>query len=129
MIFILLVEGKLCTNFALPGSKKRDQKQQRTDAFSGDSGVHVWIDWAERMCTTVCGCFEDNITHLTDGKLGINVLWLFLLFFFNQVAVMSGHFELGEIIKNHRDTDVGKKGNSIFMLIFYIFVLKSLRST
>ncbi|KAG7238913.1 hypothetical protein INR49_030460, partial [Caranx melampygus] len=23
-----------------------------------------------------------------------------------QVAVMSGHFELGEIIKNHRDTDV-----------------------
>lgn len=25
-----------------------------------------------------------------------------------QVAVMSGHFELGEIIKNHRDTDVGK---------------------
>ena len=26
----------------------------------------------------------------------------------NQVAVMSGHFELGEIIKNHRDTDVGK---------------------
>lgn len=28
--------------------------------------------------------------------------------FFNQVAVMSGHFELGEIIKNHRDTDVGK---------------------
>lgn len=21
---------------------------------------------------------------------------------------MSGHFELGEIIKNHRDTDVGK---------------------
>uniref|UniRef100_A0A3B3XUY4 SH3 and multiple ankyrin repeat domains 1 n=1 Tax=Poecilia mexicana TaxID=48701 RepID=A0A3B3XUY4_9TELE len=24
-----------------------------------------------------------------------------------QVAVMSGHFELGEIIKNHKDTDVG----------------------
>lgn len=21
---------------------------------------------------------------------------------------MSGHFELGEIIKNHRDTDIGK---------------------
>lgn len=31
-----------------------------------------------------------------------------LLIVFNQVAVMSGHFELGEIIKNHRDTDVGK---------------------
>lgn len=44
MILILFVEGKLCTNFALPGSKKRDQKQQRTDAFSGDSGVHVWIN-------------------------------------------------------------------------------------
>lgn len=27
---------------------------------------------------------------------------------FYQVAVMSGHFELGEIIKNHRDTDVGE---------------------
>uniref|UniRef100_A0AAQ6IDS9 SH3 and multiple ankyrin repeat domains 1 n=1 Tax=Anabas testudineus TaxID=64144 RepID=A0AAQ6IDS9_ANATE len=25
-----------------------------------------------------------------------------------QLAVMSGHFELGEIIKNHKDTDVGK---------------------
>lgn len=24
-----------------------------------------------------------------------------------KVAVMSGHFELGEIIKNHNDTDVG----------------------
>lgn len=43
MVLILFVEGKLCTNFALPGSKKRDQKQQRTDAFSGDSGVHVWV--------------------------------------------------------------------------------------
>lgn len=25
-----------------------------------------------------------------------------------QLAVMSGHFELGEIIKNHKDSDVGK---------------------
>lgn len=31
-----------------------------------------------------------------------------IFFVFYQVAVMSGHFELGEIIKNHRDTDVGK---------------------
>ncbi len=30
------------------------------------------------------------------------------LFCFWQVAVMSGHFELGEIIKNHNDADVGK---------------------
>lgn len=39
--------------------------------------------------------------HLTVSKI-------FILFVFYQVAVMSGHFELGEIIKNHRDTDVGK---------------------
>lgn len=25
-----------------------------------------------------------------------------------QLAIMSGHFELGEIIKNHKDSDVGK---------------------
>lgn len=24
-----------------------------------------------------------------------------------QVAIMSGHFELGEIIKNHKDSDIG----------------------
>lgn len=59
-------------------------------------------------CARPCGCFEDNITHLIDGKLGIYVLWLFFINFLDQVAVMSGHFELGEIIKNHRDTDVGK---------------------
>lgn len=44
MVLILFVEGKLCTNFALPGSKKRDQKQQRTDAFSGDGAVHVGLN-------------------------------------------------------------------------------------
>ena len=25
-----------------------------------------------------------------------------------QLAVLSGNFELGEIIKNHKDTDIGK---------------------
>lgn len=30
--------------------------------------------------------------------------WLLCL----QLAVMSGHFELGEIIKNHKDSDTGK---------------------
>lgn len=55
---------------------------------------------------------------------------------FTQVAVMSGHFELGEIIKNHRDADVGqyfgcfldmlccfkknKKNKNLFMSILFI---------
>lgn len=45
---------------------------------------------------------------------------------------MSGHFELGEIIKNHKDSDVGKLYMIIFLamslevhleLIFYTYVL------
>lgn len=36
--------------------------------------------------------------------------------FVGQVAVMSGNFELGEIIKNHRDTDVGKSLRSGLIL-------------
>lgn len=109
MILILFVEGKLCTNFALPGSKKRDQKQQRTDAFSGESGAHVWINpelsvrWS--VCTSVCGCSEDDVIGWKVVHLCAVIVFMN---FFNQVAVMSGHFELGEIIKNHRDTDVGK---------------------
>lgn len=35
-----------------------------------------------------------------------------------QLAIMSGHFELGEIIKNHKDTDIGK---------FYVCILSIFR--
>lgn len=40
--------------------------------------------------------------------LKIALLQSLLQYYFWQVAVMSGHFELGEIIKNHNDADVGK---------------------
>lgn len=33
-----------------------------------------------------------------------------------QLAVLSGHFELGEIIKNHKDSDIGKIPWQLFLL-------------
>lgn len=42
-------------------------------------------------------------SQMKDYCVAENLTWLLL-----QVAVMSGHFELGEIIKNHNDLDVGK---------------------
>ncbi|MEQ2229173.1 hypothetical protein ILYODFUR_016243 [Ilyodon furcidens] len=39
-----------------------------------------------------------------------------------QVAVMSGHFELGEIIKNHRDTDKDSH------VIIYLMILMNCSS-
>lgn len=35
-----------------------------------------------------------------------------------QLAIMSGHFELGEIIKNHKDSDVGKLYVYMFLYFF-----------
>lgn len=40
---------------------------------------------------------------MKDYCVAENLTWLLL-----QVAVMSGNFELGEIIKNHNDKDIGK---------------------
>lgn len=31
---------------------------------------------------------------------------------FLQVAVIAGNFELGELIRNHREQDVGKEGGA-----------------
>lgn len=34
---------------------------------------------------------------------------------------MSGHFELGEIIKNHRESDVGKGQRFILVVVIFLF--------
>jgi len=34
---------------------------------------------------------------------------------------MSGHFELGEIIKNHRESDVGKERRFILVVPVFLF--------
>lgn len=44
-----------------------------------------------------------SYSQMKDYCVAENLTWLLL-----QVAVMSGNFELGEIIKNHNDMDVGK---------------------
>ncbi|TDH03258.1 hypothetical protein EPR50_G00161340 [Perca flavescens] len=43
----------------------------------------------------------DSSSQNASGNTALHICALY-----NKVAVMSGHFELGEIIKNHRDTDV-----------------------
>lgn len=40
------------------------------------------------------------------------------VFLWLQLAIMSGHFELGEIIKNHKDSDIGKLSVQTLCLIF-----------
>lgn len=51
----------------------------------------------------------------------------FLLFYsfpvpcvpFFQVAIIAGNFELAELIKNHKETDIGKRQRHIFSFLFY----------
>lgn len=51
----------------------------------------------------------------------------FLLFYsfpvpcvpFFQVAIIAGNFELAELIKNHKETDIGKRKKHIFSFLFY----------
>uniref|UniRef100_A0A7N6FCW0 SH3 and multiple ankyrin repeat domains 1 n=1 Tax=Anabas testudineus TaxID=64144 RepID=A0A7N6FCW0_ANATE len=64
---------------------------------SGNTALHICALYNKESCARILlyrGANKD--TKNNSGQTPF------------QVAVMSGHFELGEIIKNHRDTDVGK---------------------
>uniref|UniRef100_A0AAZ1X3Y7 SH3 and multiple ankyrin repeat domains 1 n=1 Tax=Oreochromis aureus TaxID=47969 RepID=A0AAZ1X3Y7_OREAU len=63
---------------------------------SGNTALHICALYNKESCARILlyrGANKD--TKNNSGQTPF------------QVAVMSGHFELGEIIKNHRDTDVG----------------------
>uniref|UniRef100_A0A3B4XVB9 SH3 and multiple ankyrin repeat domains 1 n=1 Tax=Seriola lalandi dorsalis TaxID=1841481 RepID=A0A3B4XVB9_SERLL len=62
---------------------------------SGNTALHICALYNKESCARILlyrGANKD--TKNNSGQTPF------------QVAVMSGHFELGEIIKNHRDTDV-----------------------
>ncbi|CAL8266222.1 unnamed protein product, partial [Gadus morhua 'NCC'] len=62
---------------------------------SGNTALHICALYNKESCARILlyrGASKDMKN--TNGQTPF------------QVAVMSGHFELGEIIKNHRDTDV-----------------------
>uniref|UniRef100_A0A3B3DSN9 SH3 and multiple ankyrin repeat domains 1 n=1 Tax=Oryzias melastigma TaxID=30732 RepID=A0A3B3DSN9_ORYME len=62
---------------------------------SGNTALHICALYNKESCARILlyrGASKD--TKNNSGQTPF------------QVAVMSGHFELGEIIKNHRDTDV-----------------------
>uniref|UniRef100_A0A8C4GNS9 SH3 and multiple ankyrin repeat domains 1 n=1 Tax=Dicentrarchus labrax TaxID=13489 RepID=A0A8C4GNS9_DICLA len=81
---------------------------------SGNTALHICALYNKESCARILlyrGANKD--TKNNSGQTPF------------QVAVMSGHFELGEIIKNHRDTDVGKQLRSSFHgpLVFKIGVV------
>uniref|UniRef100_G3P1L1 SH3 and multiple ankyrin repeat domains 1 n=1 Tax=Gasterosteus aculeatus aculeatus TaxID=481459 RepID=G3P1L1_GASAC len=65
---------------------------------SGNTALHISALYNKESCVRVL--LYRGANKEAKNKLGQTPF---------QLAVLSGHFELGEIIKNHKDADVGKR--------------------
>ncbi|GAA6070891.1 SH3 and multiple ankyrin repeat domains protein 1 isoform X10 [Tachysurus ichikawai] len=75
---------------------------------SGNTALHICALYNKESCARILlyrGANKDIKNH--SGQTPF------------QVAVMSGHFELGEIIKNHRDLDVGESDSFTPLIWLY----------
>uniref|UniRef100_H2UVN0 SH3 and multiple ankyrin repeat domains 1 n=1 Tax=Takifugu rubripes TaxID=31033 RepID=H2UVN0_TAKRU len=72
---------------------------------SGNTALHISALYNKESCARVL--LYRGANREAKNKLGQTPF---------QVAIMSGHFELGEIIKNHKDSDIG---NSMLSRLFF----------
>lgn len=98
--------------------------------FQVNGGFDVWDGCFPRR-RSINSCVAEEL-KACDGKLAIARMRDrcpcpsdFCL----QLAIVSGNFELGEIIKNHKDSDVGKRLHHAVSSVLFILLLCRPKST
>jgi len=82
-------------------------------------------------CNTkvVVGCMSSRIFYWKLCECMYGVFMFFSsspIFFSQQVAIIAGNFELAELIKNHKDSDIGESQSSRFSLHLYHLLIPHL---